>query len=118
MKKILVVDNDKDILEVIDLMLKSENFIIKTISQWQLILKSFKEFVPDLVLLDIDLEGADGSEICRKIKQSELGINVPIILISVHRMPYKYIEKCRAQGFLQKPFEDFHLQQIIQKNLN
>ena len=68
MKKILVVDNDPDMLNLVDLMLTHNHFIVKTTSKWQEILKTIKTFIPDLLLLDIDLGGADGGEICKKLK--------------------------------------------------
>ncbi|MBA2561688.1 MAG: response regulator [Chitinophagaceae bacterium] len=119
MKKILVVDNDIDILNVVKLMLTYHDYVVKTTSKWQNISQTIKTFIPDLILLDIDLDGADGGDICKKIKQStEIPQQLPVILFSCHYMPEEYLKACDAQGFLAKPFETSYLLKLIKHNLN
>ena len=118
MKKILVVDDDVDTLNVVKVVLKHHDFIVKTTSRWQIISKTIKTFIPDLILMDIDLEGADGSDICRTIKQSKETQHLPVILFSCHNMPEEYLKECNAQGFLAKPFEPSNLIKILRNNLN
>lgn len=117
MKKILVVDDDKDILNIVDLLLTRNNFIVKKISRWQRVSEAVKTFTPDLILLDIDLNGADGGDICKELKQSKETRAVPVILFSV-LMPEDYLKKSGADGFLIKPFESAELLQLINHNLN
>ena len=116
MKKILVVDDDADILNVVDIMLTCHNFVVKTTSRWQIISKTIKAFIPDLILLDIDLRGADGGDLCLKLKKSKVTQHVPIILFS-GLMPEDYLKACNAQGYLNKPFESSDLLEIIRHNL-
>ena len=71
MKKVLVVDDDVDMLSVVDLMLTHHDFKVKTTSKWQIISQTIKSFIPDLILLDINLDGADGGDICKKLKQTK-----------------------------------------------
>ena len=118
MKKILVVDDDIDTLSVVDLVLTHHDFIVKTTSRWQIISKTIKTFIPDLILLDIDLGDADGGDICKKIKQSKESQQVPVTLFSIHYMPEEYLKACDAQGFLTKPFETSNLLEMIRHNLN
>lgn len=115
MKKILVVDNDPDMLNIVDLMLTRHNFIVKTTTKWQIIAKTIKAFIPDLILIDIDLGGADGGEICSKLKKSKETQHLPVILFSA-LMPEDYLKACNAQGFLNKPFETSDLLNIISHN--
>ena len=117
MKKILVVDDDIDTLSVVDLVLTHHDFIVKTTRRWQIISKTIKAFIPDLILMDIDLGGADGGDICKKLKQSKETKQVPVILCSV-LMPEEYLKACNAQGFLTKPFETSNLLEMIRHNLN
>ena len=49
--------------------------------------------------MDIDRDGADESEICKKLKQSEEAKQIPVILFSCHYMPETYLKACDAQGF-------------------
>ncbi len=118
MKKILVVDDDTDILYVVDLILTHHKFIVQTTSTWSIISKTIENFNPDLILMDIDLEGADGCEICQKLKQSKKTQHIPIILFSVHTMPDKYVKECNAQGFITKPFQPADFVDTIKNNLN
>ncbi len=118
MKKILVIDNDIDVLHVVKLVLSYHDFVVKTTNKWQIILKTIKTFIPDLILMDIDLDGADGSEICKKLKKSEETKQIPVILFSCHQMPETYLKACEAQGFLAKPFEPAYLLKMIRHNLN
>ena len=117
MKKILVVDDDVDILNVVDIMLKQHDFVVKTTNEWRTISRTIKRFIPDLILLDIDLRGADGGDLCIKIKKSKVTQHLPVILFS-GIMPEDYLKVCNAQGFLNKPFESSDLLKIIQQNLN
>jgi two-component system phosphate regulon response regulator PhoB len=117
MKKILVVDDDADILNVVDIMLTFHDFIVKTTSKWKMISKTIKTFIPDLILLDIDLRGADGGDLCIKLKKSKVTQHIPVILFS-GLMPEDYLKACNAQGFLNKPFESSDLLEIIRHNVN
>ncbi len=97
MKKVLVVDDDVDILNVADIMLRQHHFIAKTTNEWQIISKTIKTFIPDLILLDIDLR-EDGGDLCIKIKKSKVTQHLPVILFS-GIMPEDYLKVCNAQGF-------------------
>ena len=117
MKKILVVDDDTDMLNLVDILLTHHHFVVKTISRWQIISKTIKSFIPDLILMDIDLGGADGGEICKELKRSKETQQLPVILFSA-LMPEDYLTVCDAQGFLSKPFQASNLIKIIKHNLN
>ncbi len=117
MNKILVVDDDKEILNVVKVLLTGNQYVVKTVRKWQSILNTIKTFMPDLILLDIDLRGADGGDICRKLKHSKKTQQVPVILFS-GIMPEEYLKASYAQGFLLKPFEQSDLLKIISHNLN
>jgi DNA-binding response OmpR family regulator len=69
MKKVLVVDDDQDILTLVEITLSMNNFEVQAISRWEEIKDKIKSFQPDLILLDVALIGADGREICKQIKQ-------------------------------------------------
>lgn len=118
MKKILVVDNDTDILSVIKLLLAYNNYKVKTISKWEAVSKTIEEFSPDLILLDVDLGGADGGLICQNLKKSRATCQVPVVLISAHYMPSEYLKSCHAKAYISKPFEAPNLLEIVKNNLN
>lgn len=118
MNKILVVDDDTDILGLVEIMLHSNNYDVKAISRWEEINSTLHNFKPDLVLLDVSLGGADGREICKSIKSDKETKNLPVILFSANPEMGKFIEDCCAQSFIPKPFEIKYLLSTIRHFLN
>jgi two-component system alkaline phosphatase synthesis response regulator PhoP len=118
MKKILVIDDSSEMLYAVDLILTHNDFIVKTTPRWSIVQKTIDNFSPDLILLDIDLDGADGGTICKTLKENKENYKIPVILFSAHNMPEDYIRDVEAQGFLNKPFGSSDLLKIIRDNLN
>ena len=67
-QKILIVDDDNNIAELISLYLTKECFECKIVNDGEAALKAFPRFRPDLILLDLMLPGMDGYEVCREIR--------------------------------------------------
>ncbi|MES1224889.1 MAG: response regulator, partial [Bacteroidota bacterium] len=80
MKKILVADDDIDILTLVKMTLGMQGFAVEAIPNWRDIDDRVKQFAPDLILLDVSLGGADGRDICKKIKQDPNTQHIPVIL--------------------------------------
>lgn len=104
MKRILAVDDDNDILQLLEMVLKLHSFHVNTISKWQDIDDSIASFKPDLILLDVSLGGADGRDICKKLKKQEHTRHIPVILFSANFQSEETIRACDAQAFIAKPF--------------
>jgi DNA-binding response OmpR family regulator len=117
MKKVLIVDDDIDILTVVQMLLRMNNYSVKAISRWQDIDEAILSFCPNLILLDVALSGADGREICRKLKRSSETRNIPVILFSAHYDLANNIRECMADGLVTKPFERSYLLETIQENI-
>jgi len=118
MKKILVVDDDVDILTLVQTLLSIHDFNVEAILRWEDIDNRISTFRPDLVLLDVSLSGADGREICKKIKQAKETENLPVILFSANSEMGHYVQECRAETFIAKPFELGNFLQTIRTYLN
>ena len=118
MNKVLVVDDDLEILSLVELILGMNNIEVEAISQWEKINSSIDDFKPDLVLLDVSLGGADGRDICRKIKQTKETEDLPVILFSANALFGNDLASCKAEDFIAKPFELSHLVKTIQTHLN
>jgi DNA-binding response OmpR family regulator len=118
MNKILVVDDDPDILSLVETILTMHDFNVEALLKWESIDNSLNNFKPNLILLDVSLAGADGRDICKKIKQSKETEHVPVILFSANAKMGNDIENCHAQDFISKPFELSHLVQTIKLHLN
>ena len=116
MKKILIVDDDADILDLVGILLPKHGFIIKTLIDSEDAVQQAAIFKPDLILLDINI-GSDGKEICKQLKSpGSLLKNVPVILFSGAGDLEKQMAECKADGFIQKPFDLLQLVDMIRQH--
>ena len=117
MKKILVVDDDVDILTVVQLVLDSNGFEVKATSKWQEIFPLLDTFSPDLILLDVSLGTQDGRNICKQLKSSPATKHISIILFSANQKVENSVSECLADSFISKPFDINDLIQGINNGL-
>ena len=104
MYKILIVDDDLDLLFMTKILLERNNFLVTALSKWEEIDSSIDVFHPDLILLDTYLDGADGRNICRQLKAKDKTKDILILLYSAaHRIKESLIDT-NADGFIEKPF--------------
>ncbi len=103
MKTILVVDDEKDIREALDGVLRDEGFDVALAGSSEEALKKIGAKVPDLVLLDIWLPGMDGVEALKRIKNHNA--NLPVVMISGHANIETAVKttKLGAYDFIEKP---------------
>ncbi|MBN2853551.1 MAG: response regulator transcription factor [Clostridia bacterium] len=102
--KILVVDDDRNICELIKLYLIKEGYQVFLSHDGLDGIKKYGEISPDLIILDIMLPGADGWEVCRKIKKSS---NTSIIMLSAKGETFDKVLglELGADDYIVKPFE-------------
>lgn len=106
MKKIWVIDDDEGILEVVNIILTSAGYQVKTSLNGQCFQNINKNGDrPDLILLDVLLSGEDGRDICKRLKSQEKTKDIPIIMLSAHSSAAKIKDLCGAEAFLAKPFD-------------
>lgn len=117
MKRILVVDDDVDILCVVQLVLDSNGFEVVAISDWKQIDGQIVGFNPDLILLDVSLGTQDGRNICKQLKSNASTKHISIILFSANHNVEKSIPECQADYFIAKPFDINNLIQGINNQL-
>jgi len=117
-KKILFIDDEKDILEAVKIILESENFLVKTATDISSI-NDILQFDPDLLLLDVVLDGKSGKDICIALRGSKKGKDIPIIMLSAHPMTQlkTLFSESGATEFLQKPFDMHVLITTVKKYL-
>jgi DNA-binding response OmpR family regulator len=101
--KILVIDDDANIRELLKLCLLKENYEVITAKSGQDGLASFKIFKPDLVLLDIIMPDKDGTKVCREIREIS---SAPIVIISAKSEEIDKVLclELGADDFVVKPF--------------
>jgi len=118
--KILVIDDDPDILDAVSIVLKSENYIVVTAMDGQEGVEKFKSEKPDLILCDMMMERIDaGAKVAEAIRQEDK--NIPIYLLSSIGSVTDIntdINKKGFNGVLQKPVDPSNLKAEIKKALN
>jgi DNA-binding response OmpR family regulator len=104
MPKILVVDDDKDILEALELMLAADGYDTYVMPKSDKVIDRTLSFEPDLIIMDVLLSGHDGRAICQTLKNNPRTRDIPVIMISAHPDVHESIRKCGADSFVAKPF--------------
>ena len=104
LKRILVLDDNKDILEVVHEALLYEHFEVMSIDQSENFNSLLEEFKPDLVILDYRLAGANGGDICSYVKTHPKFNNIPVIIFSAYINHDDEIFAYGCDAVINKPF--------------
>ena|SRR3989338_7779636 len=106
-KKILVVDDEPDIVRMIKMRLEANGYDVLTASDGNTAYKKVKSDSPDLIVLDLMLPGMDGYHVCRLLKFDEKYRHIPIMMLTAKgRKEDKMLgEKVGADFYMTKPFE-------------
>ena len=107
-QKILIVDDDNNIAELISLYLTKECFDTKIVNDGEEALKAFEQYSPNLILLDLMLPGIDGYQVCREVRAKA---NVPIIMLSAKGEIFDKVLglELGADDYIMKPFDSKEL---------
>ena len=107
-QKILIVDDDNNIAELISLYLTKECFETKIVNDGEEALRVIKTFSPNLILLDLMLPGIDGYQVCREVRQTS---NTPIIMLSAKGEIFDKVLglELGADDYMIKPFDSKEL---------
>lgn len=107
-QRILIVDDDANIAELISLYLMKECYETRIVEDGEEALKVFPEFKPNLVLLDLMLPGMDGYQVCRKLRTDS---QVPIIMLSAKGEIFDKVLglELGADDYMIKPFDSKEL---------
>ena len=104
--KILVIDDDTDLLDVTSALLTRKDFEVETNTNWEDALRKIKTFEPQLILLDVFLNGIDGLDICRQLKTMPHTKHIPVLIFSSYpQIGERVIYEYGADDFIAKPFE-------------
>lgn len=103
-QRILIVDDDYNIAELISLYLTKECFETKIVGDGEEALRVFPEFQPNLILLDLMLPGIDGYQVCREIRAKS---STPIIMLSAKGEVFDKVLglELGADDYIMKPFD-------------
>jgi DNA-binding response OmpR family regulator len=119
MQRILAVDDDKDILEVLQYILEDSGYEVETLADGHFLFDRIKANHPDLIILDIMLgDSLDGRELCRNVKSKKDTYNIPVILISAsHAITDSLKQNGNPDDFIAKPFDINTLLDSVERQL-
>ena len=119
-KKIMVVDDNKSLLELVKAIFEVEKFEIMTASDGQECLDKLKTVKPDLVILDMMMPGMSGREVCEKIRENPDTKNLKIVFLTVAKFSETgkdVLDKLNVLDYITKPFENEDLIKRVKKQL-
>jgi two-component system alkaline phosphatase synthesis response regulator PhoP len=105
--KILVVDDEKDILEFLKYNLEAKNYIIETAQDGMSALRKLKTFKPSLIILDVMMPRLNGVETCEKIREDSTLNDVIILFLSARNEEFTQVAcyDAGADDFIEKPIK-------------
>jgi len=112
-KRILVVENDSEILNILSYILVDEGYQVKSLCSLEGFIELIHSYKPDAILLDIIIPGVEGTEICKTIKSTETTKHIPLIVLSTHPTVAASIKEICADEVISKPFDITDLIQIL-----
>ncbi len=104
-KKLLIVDDEPDILEFLQVILEEEGYEVLTSTKGEYLEQLHNGGLPQLILLDVLLSGKDGREIVRYLKSQDETKHIPVIMFSAHPSAEETARAAGAEDFIAKPFD-------------
>jgi len=111
-KRLLIVDDEPDILEFLQVILEEEGYEVTTSDKGEYLEQLHNGGLPHLILLDVLLSGRDGREIVKYLKSQQETKAIPIIMFSAHPSAEETAQQAGADDFLAKPF---HIEVLLAK---
>ena len=112
--KILVADDDPGIRDILKIIFEREGYAIE-LKEDGIDILADNFTIPDLFLVDKQLSGVDGLDVCRYLKNHESTKNIPVIIISAAPDLHILAQKAGADGHIEKPFEMNYLLEIVKR---
>ena len=118
-KRVLAIDDDEDILNILDIILQDEG-IEPSLFSTGIPVEQIVDLKPDLILLGVRIAGyvKTGSQICGEIKQLKNSQKIPVVLVSAEANLAMIAAKCEADGFISKPFDIFNFVEKVKEFLS
>jgi two-component system phosphate regulon response regulator PhoB/two-component system alkaline phosphatase synthesis response regulator PhoP len=105
MSRILIVDDNEDVLQVMNIIFTSQKFEVETTTKGEETYKLVNTFHPELIFLDINLGAIDGRDISRHLKRTTETKHISIILFSANVIKSTMLQESLADDFVAKPFD-------------
>lgn len=117
-KKIMVVDDEENLTELVRAILEQENYDVITASNGEECLDKLKTVKPDLILLDMMMPGMSGREVCERIRKNPQTKNLKVAFLTVAKfseMGKTTLADMKVADYITKPFENEDLVRRVKK---
>ncbi len=105
MKKILIIEDEKDIVDIATMILEDEGYEVSSFTEFSDFETKVNASQADLVLLDLNLNGYSGEQICKYIKGNAHLKQTSVVLMSANKNIREVKDEAGADGFICKPFD-------------
>ncbi len=113
-KKVLILDDDLDILQICTIILQKKGFDVKTLNHSNDVWEQVKKYMPDVILMDNWIPGVGGIEATQSLKSDSELQNIPVIFFSANSNVIQLAKEAKADYYLQKPFDIKEMESIVQ----
>jgi len=117
-KRVLILDDDPDILQICSIVLKKKGFDVSTLNTSNQVVDQVRFHQPNVILMDNWIPGPGGIEATRALKLSPETHDIPVIFFSANSNVTQLAREAQADYFLQKPFDITELEAIVQMAIN
>lgn len=104
MRKLLIVDDNAELLFAMQRLLSFHDFTVRTVQDHQNVLHEIVSFKPGIIIIDVLLGGADGRQICKTIRENPANGDITLILFSASPRHLVNYRDYNADGVIEKPF--------------
>jgi len=118
MKKILIIEDEKDIVDIATMILEDEGYEVSSFDEFEGFESKLHSSHADLVLLDLNLNGYSGEAICKYIKGTPRLKEMSVVLMSANRNIHDVKEAAGADGYICKPFDLVDFIGIVKAHIN
>ncbi|WP_207423232.1 response regulator [Desertivirga brevis] len=117
MKRIFVLEKDRDIHGIISMILQEEGFIVEGVTTIQELSELLEKRKPNAILLDVISPYYEEAEYCKSLKASKQGQDIPIIVLSTNIQVKEALSKVCADEVISKPFDVYDLISSVKSHL-
>lgn len=119
-KKLLIVDDENDILEFVSYNFKKYDYEVYTASNAKEGIEKAILFIPDVIIADIRMLDVNGIEMCRRMKKNDILKNIPVVFLTADSNEYLALSAHYAGGadYINKPITIKLLLSIVEETLN
>jgi len=113
-KRVLILDDDLDILQICTIVLRKKGFDVQTLNNSNQVVSQVKNYQPDVILMDNWIPGPGGIEATRQLKGAPETQDIPVIFFSANSNVTQLAREAHADYFLQKPFDIIELEATVE----